>query len=90
MSCVHTTGGVLSPITIRCLQRPDFENTRLDSYDRWVSANSGKLARYWHELGQTLGITKEDESELNFWLKVQWEIEQAAHTRALLPHGDSL
>lgn len=83
----HST---VSHITIRCLQRPVFDNAHLATYHLWVSANTGKLARYWSELGQTLGLSAEDDSELTFWLKVQWEIEKTTRARALLPHGESL
>jgi hypothetical protein len=77
----------VSPITIRPVERPAFDNTHMGDWKRWAQDNTGLLARYWHQQGQALGLGQDDNEDLDFWIRVQHDIELNARTRARLPHG---
>ena len=77
-------------ITIRPIERPQFDNRHLADFSRWMHANTGTLAGYWRQLGQALGLGKDDEQDLDIWLRLQWEIERGIQVRSRLPHGESL
>lgn len=62
-------------ITIRTIKRPRFNDTNLLDRDTWIVDNSVELARYWQSLGVALGMSEEDNRELDCWLKVQYEIQ---------------
>lgn len=81
----------VSLITIQPVERPEFDNTDLGNFPRWMRANTGLLARYWNQLGQALGLTTDDNEDLDFWLRVQHDIEVSYQTKGRkLPHGGSL
>jgi len=77
-------------ILIRAIERPVFDNASLGNFGAWANENANALARYWRDQGVALGITKEDDEEFTFWLRVQHDIEVSAQRRARLPHGASL
>lgn len=77
----------VSPITIRPVLRPQFDDTHLGTLDQWVDDNANMLARYWHEQGNALGLSQDDETDFTFWLRVQYDIERSTRR---LPHGSSL
>ena len=79
---------VLPLITVAPIQRPAFDNSCIASQRQWIDANADLLARYWHDQGNILGLCPDDDTDFDFWLRVQWDIERMA---ACLPHGgDSL
>ncbi len=63
-------------VTVALLERPTFDNTHIESYQQWIDDNSTTLARYWRDQGQALGMTEEDNSDFDFWLVTQWDIEK--------------
>lgn len=63
-------------VTVALLERPTFDNTRIESFRHWIDDNSNTLARYWRDQGQVLGLTEEDNSDFDFWLTTQWDIEK--------------
>lgn len=65
------------PVVIRAVKRPLFNDLNLLDRDTWIEDNSTQLARYWQSLGVALGISAEDNQELDIWLKVQHEIQLA-------------
>lgn len=63
-------------VTVAVLERPTFDNERIASFRQWMDDNSNTLARYWRDQGQALGLTEEDNSDFDFWLITQWDIEK--------------
>ena len=80
----------VSPVTIRPVERPAFDNTNVGDWKRWARDNTGLIARYWSAQGQALGLSEDDNAELDFWIRVQHDIELKFRDRARLPHGSSL
>lgn len=81
----------LEAITVRPLLRPAFDNKRVESRDTWIDDNSNLLARYWRDLGAAVGISESDTAEIDFWLRVQWDIERArVRLPPRLPHGEEI
>lgn len=83
----------VSPITLRCIERPAFDNTNIAVKRRWISDNTGALARYLKQLTDAIPPTEQAETsdaDLQRWLDVQYELELLYHDRARLPHGSSL
>jgi len=81
---------VLPLITVAPIQRPAFDNSCIASQRQWIDANADLLARYWHDQGNILGLCPDDDTDFDFWLRVQWDIERENRTTARLPHGDTL
>ncbi len=79
-----------SQIAIAILERPEFDNTHLGNPHRWMQDNTGLLARFWNQCGHALGITEEDNEELDIWIRCQHDIELMNRNRRRLPHGVSL
>lgn len=81
-------------ITVSPIQRPAFNNTHLGrDHRRWISDNTGLLARYFHDLTLALPeeeLTEASEEDLNRWVLCQYELEIIYRDRARLPHGGSL
>ena len=69
---------VLKPINVAVVQRPRFDNTQIASYRMWIEDNANTLARYWHEQGNALGLGKDDDTDFDFWLRVQFDIERGS------------
>jgi len=65
----------VAPIQIRPLERPSFDNERISDFNAWCLDNAARLARYWSDQGQALGLGKDDDTDFDFWLRVQHEIE---------------
>jgi len=81
----------VAPITIRPIERPTFDNVNLQDFGLWCLDNAAALARYWTEQGNALGLEKDEDTDFDFWLKVQHEIEcDDFRDAARLPHGVTL
>lgn len=65
-------------VTVAPIQRPTFDNIQIASKRLWIDANANTLARYWRDQGQVLGLTTDDDTDFDFWLTVQWEIERGS------------
>jgi len=65
----------VAPIKIRPIERPTFDNSRILDRNEWCLDNAATLARYWAEQGQALGLGKDEDTDFDFWLRVQHEIE---------------
>lgn len=76
------------------IERPAFDNTHLGSSpQRWTSDNTSLLARYFHDLTETLPeeeLTETSDADLRRWIMCQYEIEVVLRQRERLPHGGSL
>jgi len=78
-------------VMVRPIERPKFDNENLQDFGHWCLDNAATLARYWTEQGQALGLGKDEDTDFDFWLKVQHDIERDyARARSRLPHGASL
>lgn len=63
------------PVVSRTVKRPPFNDLNLLDRDTWIEDNSTELARYWQSLGVALGISADDNRELDVWLRVQHQIQ---------------
>jgi len=62
-------------VTVAPIRRPTFENRNLGNPQRWALDNARALALYWHEQGNVLGLAMDDDTDFDFWLRVQHDIE---------------
>lgn len=62
-------------VTVAPIERPQFDNRNLGQPKQWALDNSAALARYWHEQGNVLGLASDDDTDFDFWLRVQHDIE---------------
>lgn len=77
-------------ITVAPIRRPAFDNSCIASQRQWTDSNATLLARYWQDQGNILGVSPTDDTDFDFWLRVQWDIERKSEERRKLPHGSSL
>jgi hypothetical protein len=72
-------------ITVRPLLRPTFDNRNIDCRGLWIVDNTAALVRYWHDCGQVLGMSSDDDTDLDLWLDTQYDREVSQMRR--IPHG---
>jgi hypothetical protein len=78
-------------VIVRPLQRPKFDNESLDDFGHWCLENAATLARYWTDQGNALGLGKDEDTDFDFWLRCQHDLEcDHARVKSRLPHGASL
>lgn len=80
----------LAPITVKPIQRPNFNNTRMD-YGRWLENNLQVLADYFNELVTADGAGPLGEDDFFLFTRVQHDCEQdrmEEFKRCYGPRGD--
>lgn len=85
---------VIPFVTVRPIERAEYDDTNLGNEQLWHLDNAAALARRWTQLGRALGLDDSDgKDDLDHWLKEQHAQRMREHPGYMyerLPHGGSL
>lgn len=85
---------VIPFVTVRPIERAEYDDTNLGNESLWMLDNAALLARRWQELGRALGIDDvEGEKDIELFCSEQHRQRMNEHpgfTYERLPHGGSL
>lgn len=85
---------VIPFVTVRPIERAEYDDTNLGNEQIWILDNAARLARRWQELGRALGIDDvEGEKDIEAFCSTQHAQRMREHPGFMyqrLPHGGSL
>lgn len=85
---------VIPFVTIKPVERPEYDDTNLGNEGLWILDNAAHLARRWQELGRALGIDDaEGEKDIELFCSEQHRQRIREHPGFMydaIPHGSSL